>query len=156
MLAAALLAWADLSDAAVKVSAVRTGNWLTTTPGVLVPVPLNNAGATQLTFNNGTAGKRYVLTYSAECAVGAPPGNRSAAVELVIFVNGALASPGLKLGGDAFCSSGGTGLPVDWIRSSITIAITAQVGANTVEVKAYPTTDASVVSLGDSALVVHD
>jgi hypothetical protein len=155
--AAVALALAGVTAAAhagVKADAVRTGNFETTSvSGVFVP--LNDAGATTLSFNLGSAGKK-VLTYSAECNVSGAAGNDSAYLELDIIVNGITVAPSLG-STDAFCTSDGdTNIVDNWTRASITIAIQGIAGNNTVRIVARGNSGAMYLWLGDSALVVYD
>jgi hypothetical protein len=148
-----LAAVATAAVAAVRLSAVRPGNWTVANPAAVL-VPLNGAGALQLTFNLPAAGRK-VLTYSAECAVNAAAGSSSAWLDLDIIVNGAVVAPTVGVN-DAFCTSNGTAGSDGWSRNSITVVIAGLAGANTVRVQARGNNGATGLWLGDSALVIHD
>jgi hypothetical protein len=117
---------------------------------------LNNAGATTLSFNLGSPGKK-VLTYSAICAVGAQAGDADATLDLDIYVNGVIVAP-TATGGyqGVFCSSNGTDAFDGWTRPSITIPIQGISGNNTVRIRARGSSDGSAFWLGNSALVIYD
>jgi hypothetical protein len=152
-LALALTAAAVTAHAGVNASAIRPGNWLTSSPAEVF-VPLDAAGATTLTFDLGSAGKK-VLTYSAECAVDETQGLPFSWVELNIYVNGALVKPT----GDSFaffCYSNATTGFDGWTRASITVPIKGIEGTNAVRIKAKGNSSATRLWLGDSALVVYD
>jgi hypothetical protein len=152
-LALALTAAAATAHAGVKASAVRTGNFDTTTvSGVFVP--LNDAGATTLSFDLASSGKK-VLTYSAECSVSGAAGNTSTYLDLDIIVNGVTVAPTAGYA-DAFCTSNGdTSVTNGWTRPSITIAIDGIKGNNTVRIVARGSA-ANFIWLGDSSLVIYD
>ena len=140
------------SFAAVKTAQVRPNNWASGPAAVLVP--LNAAGATTISFSLA-APTRLVLTYSAECAVGAPAGNASAWLDLDLIVNGVTLAPTAG-NQDAFCSSNGTAAIDGWSRASITVFFTGAAGANTVRIQSRGNGGATTVWLGDSSLVIHD
>jgi hypothetical protein len=150
-LAVALAAAATTAHAGVRASAVRTGAWTTSGP-TQVFVPLNNAGATTLSFKLGSAGKK-VLTYSASCAVGATFNDY---LELDIYVNGVIVAPTTSLY-DAFCTSNGLGREAagPHTLASITVPIEGITGNNTVQIKVKGYSG-SVLWLSDSALVIYD
>ena len=152
-LALALTAAAATADAGIKASAILPG-----TNGVASPaeyfVPLNGAGATTLNFNLSSAGKK-VLTYSALCAVQAPPGDATAFLDLDIYVNGVVVAPTVG-NRDAFCSASGTGGLDGWVRASITVPIQGIAGTNTVSIKARGTFNATWLFLSDAALLILD
>jgi len=140
------------SFAAVKTAQVRPDNW--TAGPAAVFVPLNAAGATTINFSL-TAPTRLVLTYSAECTVGAPAGNAGAWLDLDLVVNGVTIAPTVG-NQDAFCSSNGTVASDGWTRASITVFFKGATGANTVKIQSRGNGGATSVWLGDSSLVIHD
>jgi hypothetical protein len=152
-LALALTAAAAAAHAGVKASAIRAGNWFASSPAEVF-VPLDAAGATTLTFNLGSGGKK-LLTYSAECAVDASVGETSGYLELDIYVNGVVVVP---TGGsyESFCSSNGTTGFDGWVRTSITVPIKGIAGTNTIRIKARGNLFARGLWLGDSALAIYD
>ena len=156
-LALALTAAGAAAHAGVKASAIRAGNWFASSPAEVF-VPLNAAGATTLSFNLGSAGKK-VLTYSAECAVDSPTDDTIAWLILAIYVNGVVVAP---TGDDqaAFCSANRTGGFDGWVRASITVPIQGIAGTNTVQVKAKGASCCDDVVMGlslmDSSLLIYD
>lgn len=148
----ACLAISTASLAAVRTSQVRPSNW--TGPATATAVPLNAGGATTISFNLPSAGRK-VLTYSAECATDAPAGNTGAWTDITIIVNGAAvaATAGTS---DAFCAANGTAGFDGWTRASVTVVISGVAGANTVRIQSTGQSGATGVWLSDTALVVHD
>jgi hypothetical protein len=136
----ALAGAAATAHAGVKLSAVRTNTFFhTDNAGTFLP--LNEAGATTLSFNLSSSGKK-VLTYSLFCATASVYG-----LDLDIIVNGVAVAPTARY--EPFCESDET--LATWVRPSITIAIQGIKGNNTVRILARGTT-----WLGESSLVVHD
>jgi hypothetical protein len=152
-LALVLAGTAATSHAGVKASALRPSNWVSPSRNEVL-VPLNAAGATTLSFNLPSAGKK-ILTYSAECAVDAPAGESYAWVDLDIIVNGVVVEP--TTGSfDMFCSANGTAGFDGYVRASITLPIQGKSGNNTVQIKARGASGVNGMWLGDSALVIYD
>lgn len=149
----ALATIATSAYAAVRLYAVRANNWSSAGPAQ-VAVPLNAGGATTMTFNLPAAG-RNVLTCSAECAVDAPAGNNSAWLDLDLVVNGVTVAPTAG-NSDAFYTAAGSAGISGHTRSSITVVIAGNAGADTGSVLARGNAGAGVLWLGDSALVIHD
>jgi hypothetical protein len=149
----ALTGAAASTHAGVRASAVTALN-LVTYSAAEVFVPLNDAGATTLSFNPGSSGKK-VLTFSAECAVAAPAGSTSAWLDLDIYVNGVIVTPTTATS-NAFCSSNGTASLDGWTRASITIPIQTISGTNTVRILARGGNGATGLWLGEPALVIYD
>lgn len=143
---------AAASVAVVRVNATRPGNWSSTAAATLAP--LNANGATTISFNSATAGRR-VLTYSAECSVDAPAGNNFAWLDLDVIVNGTVVPPTAGTS-DAFCSADGVVGFGGYARASITVVISVVEGTNRIRIQARGNAGATGVWLGDSALVVHD
>ena len=129
--AGTLLSVAATSFADVRNFNARPSNF--TSGPAAVFVPLDGAGATTVNFNLTAAGRK-VLTYSAECAVGAPAGNASAWVDVDIVVNGVTVAPTVG-NQDAFCVANGTAAMDGWTRASITVVIQGKVGNNTVRIQ---------------------
>ena len=154
VLALALTSAAATAHAGVKASAVTSTNWAQFSPAEVF-VPLNDAGATTLTFKLSSAGKK-ILTYSAACAVGGQAGITTGYVHLDIYVNGVVIAP---TGGnsDTFCTADGTTSTVDGaVRASITVPIQGISGNNTIQIKATGNYGATGFLLGHSALVIYD
>jgi hypothetical protein len=145
----ALASYAVTSHAAIKIYATRAGNYATNT--TLAVLPLNNTGATSLTFNHASA-KQWILTYSAECATG---GASNGWVDLEIYVNQSLVAPTAG-DNDAFCSTNHTSATDGFVRASITVVIQGIAGTNRVQINAHRNLGATTIHIGDSALVVHD
>jgi hypothetical protein len=87
------------------------------------PVPLNNM--TSPSFFNAY-GERFVVTFSAECAVAAPSGNYYAATDVDIVVLNAAGTVVQTLAPtfgsqDAFCTANGTAGWDGWSRNSISV-----------------------------------
>jgi hypothetical protein len=141
------------AHAGVRASAITAFN-LVTYSAAEVFVPLNDAGATTLSFNPGSSGKK-VLTFSAECAVAAPAGVSNAWLDLDIYVNGVIVAPTASTA-EAFCSSNGTPSLDGWTRASITVAIPTVSGTNTVRILARGSYGATGLWLGEPALVIFD
>ncbi len=145
-LAIALTATVTVSQAAVRASHVRPGDWSTSSDTAFVP--LNAGGSTTISFNLPADGKR-VLTYSAECAAIGPTPSW---LDIDVLVNGSVVAP--TSGDDqVFCSSPGT---VIFTRASITLAIDGVQGNNNVRIRARKNGSPTVLWLGASSLVVHD
>jgi hypothetical protein len=139
-------------NAALRASATRPGNW-TFPQGAVAAVPLTTSGSTALTFSG--SGK-HVITYSAECAVGAPAGNASTWVTIDIYLDG-VALPPTAGTLDAFCVANGTASLDGWATHAISVPTPAlPTGTHTVEIKASVQSGAAgdVGWLSDSSLVV--
>lgn len=104
-------------SAELVASSTRSQAFLQETKGP-VAVPINNGGATALTFSASAVGQKFVITFNAECWVEAwlrypdaskdrLPGAR-AALTVAIKVNGTEVGPKVDAGdsfGPIFCSS---------------------------------------------------
>lgn len=152
VLAVTLAAAAVTAHAGVRASATSAGFYSYDRAPQFVP--LNEAGATTLSFKLPTAGKK-VLTYSAECAVNSFAGNHYAWLDLDVYVNGNVVAA-TQAGTDAFCSANGFPGFDSYVRASITLVIQGKKGSNTVRIQARPSFDATGIWLQDSALVIHD
>jgi hypothetical protein len=153
LLAITAVAGATMAAHAAPVAfMVRPNNWVSAAAAALVP--LDGGGAVVLNFA-APAAARYVLSYSAECAVEAPAGNSSAWVDLDVIVNGVTIAPTVGAG-DAFCTSNGTPVFDAWVRPSITMVIPVVQGANNVRIQARMNNGAMRISLGDSSLVIQN
>jgi hypothetical protein len=142
--AAALAAVSMSAQAAIKLNATRTGYFLSSAPSVVLP--LNDAGATILSFNL-PANKKLVLSYWALCTLNGVSGGW---VDLDIVVNGVIVVP-----------TGGTNDPLCSVderstTGSITIQIQGVAGNNTVVIVGRRVVGASVMQIGNSALLVFD
>lgn len=149
----ALAGVAATAHAGVKASALRPGNWVALSRDQVL-VPLNAAGATMLSFNIPSAGKK-ILTYSAECAVNAAAGEAGAWLDLDILVNGVVVSP-TNSTTDPFCTANGVAGFDGYVRASITIPLQGISGTNTIQIKARGGSGATGLWLGDAALVIYD
>jgi hypothetical protein len=126
----------------------RTGNFTFT---AAADVPLNNAGATEVTFS-GTG--RRTITYTAECSKTGTTG--SGWVTIAIIVDGAELAPTGGNTGDAFCSANTTSGDDGWVMAAAqgrTVNFSSD-GPHTVRIRAslggfLPSGQGS---LGDSAL----
>ena len=88
------------------------------------PVPL--LGMTTIPFFNN-ANQRFVVTFSAECAVSAPAGNTTAFtdIDIVVLNAGGVVVQTIQptLGAaDAFCTANGTPGVDGWLRGSATVS----------------------------------
>jgi hypothetical protein len=86
----------------------RTGNF---TFSGSTPVPLNQVGATEVTF---TGSGRRTLTYTAECA----KTGTSGWVTIAIVVDGEQLAPTGGNTGDAFCSANTTSAADEWVMAA--------------------------------------
>src|SRR5262245_6965007 len=141
------------AHAGVKATAINPGYWQTTSSAEDF-VPLDAAGATTLTFNLASGGKK-VLTFSAACAVDTVTGETYAWLNFGIYVNGIVVEPT----GDsstALCSANRTGGFDGNVRGSITLAIQGIAGTNTIRIKANLGGYATGAGLSDSILLIYD
>jgi hypothetical protein len=117
-------------------------------------LPLTTGGATEISFTL-TANQSKVLTFSAECAVGAPLNDFDAWVDLEIIHNGVALDPVVG-NQDAFCGSNGTADLVDGlVRPSITLVVPGAAGVNTIRIQANLNGGATSGWFGESSLVIH-
>ena len=149
----ALLAVSSTAFAAVRGYHARAGNFSTAVVSG-VDVPLNAAGATNVTFNLPAAGKK-VLTFSAECSVNAVAGNDQAWLDIDIIVNGVIV-PVTNQPFDAFCPADGSAGFSGYVRASITVLVNGLLGNNTVRIRAKGWGGATGISVSDTALMIHD
>jgi hypothetical protein len=130
-------------SAELVASSMRSQAFLKETKGPLA-VPINNAGATSLTFSASAVGQKFVITFNAECWVEAwlrypdssedrLPGTR-AALTVAIKVNGTELGPKVDAGdsfGPIFCSSVWPGndsfLQFDGFLSGVTVSASRRV-----------------------------
>ena len=140
---AALMAISMSAQAAIKLNATRLGLFYSANP--VVNVPLNNAGATSLSFNL-PANKKLVLSYSARCfATGT-----SGWVDIDIIVNGNIVVPTADID-DPFCNAD-EGPTI----GSMTLEIQGIAGNNTVRISAKRNGSVTGVVFGISALLVFE
>jgi hypothetical protein len=132
----------------VKVNELLTNAFSFTSTGA---VPLNNAGATSVSFNLNTAGP-VVLTYSAECAVAAAAGDSVTWMNLDVLHNGVVLPP--TDSDDAFCTSNGTVASDGWVRASVTLVVPGVAGVNTISITAGFGFGSGTGRLDDAALVI--
>jgi hypothetical protein len=116
-------------------------------------VPLSSDGSTTLIVNAPKAGV-YVLTYSAECSVDAPSGNRNAWVDVDIQVNG-VGLPPTDIDTDTFCGADGVVGFSNFAHPSVTVVAPMNAGSNVVRVLGKFHGGATGGWISDSALVVH-
>jgi hypothetical protein len=136
------------AHASVKASAVNSTDFYKDYPADVF-VPLNDAGATTLSFKLSSPSKK-VLTYSAYCTVYGVEGG-GGWLDLDIYVNGVVVAPTIG-SSDIFCSQNG-----GWSRASITVPIQGISGDNTIRIKARLNGSSYVgLWLGESALVIYD
>jgi hypothetical protein len=123
------------------------------------PVPL--LGMTSLPFFN-FAGQRFVVTFSAECAVNAPAGNTTTYTDIDIEVLNAagvlvqVLTPTV-FNSDAFCTANGTAGFDGWVRPSATVVggVGLPQGDYRVRVRARVNGAAgATASYGERALIV--
>lgn len=116
-------------------------------------VPVSADGATTLVVNAPKAGS-YVLTYSAECSVDAPVGNRNAWVDVDIQVNGIGLAP-TDTDTDTFCGADGVVGFSNFTHPSVTVVAPLNAGSNVIRVLGKFHGGATGGWISDSALVVH-
>ena len=143
---------ATAAVAGLKASGAYPANFSFATATALVP--LTSTGATSLSWNQGSAGKK-ILTFSAECSVDAPTGNNSAWVDLDIIVNGVVVPPTVGTS-DAFCGANGIAGFDAWVRPSITVVVVGAAGANTAQVRARLNAGATGGWVSDTSTVIID
>jgi hypothetical protein len=121
------------------------------------PVPL--LGMTTIPFFNN-ANQRFVVTFSAECAVSAPAGNTTAFtdIDIVVLNAGGVVVQTIQptLGAaDAFCTANGTPGVDGWLRGSATVVggVGLPAGFYTVQVRGHIPIPFGA-SYGDRSLVV--
>jgi hypothetical protein len=140
--------------ATIKAHLARSGNY-TFAVGTNNPVPLAAGNVLSLSFSG--SGK-WVITYSAECAVAAAAGNSTTWMSLEIRVDGVAVAPTDTAGNqDAFCSSNGTAGADGWTNTSITVVTPAlALGPHVVEIRAAIINGAAGSSgwLGDSTILI--
>jgi hypothetical protein len=122
--------------------------------GGLVPL----LGMTSIPFFNA-AGQRFVVTFSAECAVLAPAGNHTAStdIDIVVLLGGAVVQTLAPTfgNGDAFCSANGTPAFDGWSRNSISAVGGAGLAAGNYQVQVRARVPIPFQAwYGDRALVV--
>ncbi|WP_341887323.1 hypothetical protein [Variovorax sp. YR752] len=135
---------------------------------VTAPANWTFAGAAQTTIPNLTtplfanqANRRFVVIFSAECAVNAPAGNSSAWTDVDIIVRNAAGAVVATLAptvgsGDAFCSANGTAGFDGWESNSVTAVGGAGLPAGNyrVQVRARLNGGATGGWFGERSLVV--
>ncbi len=150
--AAALMAVSLSAHAVVKFSATRAGVWYTSNESFTVP--LNDLGATSVTFNLPAA-KKVLLTFTASCAIWGSSTTADPYVHLDVIVNNATVSP-THGDVDAFCSGNQTTQVDAFAAHTIAIAIAGKKGANTVRIVGGRKNAAIEVWLKSSSLVISD
>ena len=148
----ALAGMALFAHAAVKFSATREGFLELTNESFAIP--LNDLGATTVTFNLPAA-KKVLLTYTAVCAVSGSSGTQDPRVHLDIVVNNSTVAP-TRGNRDIFCSGNHTSIADAYATHTISTAISGKKGANTVMVIGGRLGAAGYVSIGNSSLVISD
>jgi hypothetical protein len=148
---AALSLLAATASAKIIVSDNHPSNFSYTVSGTWVPI--TSTGATSVSFNVKKAGK-YVLTFSAECAVDAPAGNNVGWVEIDLFVNHNVVAPTVGTA-DSFCSANGTAGFDGYVRPSITTVVDLVAGPNALLVYGKFQAGATGGWISDSAFVIH-
>ena len=158
VLALGLLA-ATQASATALISHTRSGNFTFSSASGQVAVPIA-AGIFQTPVFFNAAGQRFIVSYTAECAVAAAAGNASTWLDLdVRAVNvgtGAVFVLSPTVGAlDAFCTSNGTAASDGWQMNAVN-AIGGPgmpAGNYVVQVRAR-LSGAGTGHLGDSSLVV--
>ncbi len=155
----ALLLGALPAQATVKAELSRLGNF-TFPQGASVLVPLNAGGVTELTFSG--SGK-HMITYTAECTVGAASGNTTTWLDIDVELIADVAVGTVQVlspttgTADAFCTSDGTAGSDGWTRVSISVATPALLAVtHKVRIRATIQNGAAGTSgwLGDAAILV--
>jgi hypothetical protein len=141
--AVALAAISMSAQAAIKLNATRLGVFGSSNP--VWNVPLNDAGATTLSFNL-LANKKLVLSYSAVCHATGTTGY----VDIDIIVNGNSVVPTAD-NNDPFCNAAEA-----HTIGSMTLQIQGIAGNNTVRISAKLIPGATHMSFGNSALLVFE
>ncbi|MFO1338810.1 MAG: hypothetical protein U1F53_11340 [Burkholderiaceae bacterium] len=151
--AVTLSALAAAAQAKIVASATYSANFQFSTPTALVP--LTPSGGTTKTFAIDSVGM-YGLTFSAECSVDAPDGNKDAWIDLDILVDGVAVAPTDNGNNeDAFCGSIGTAGFHNWGRHSITVPVRfTTTGDHKVQVRARLNYGATSGWVSDTALVL--
>jgi hypothetical protein len=142
------------AHATIKAHLTRPGNY-TFAQGTNNPVPLAAGNVLSLGFSG--SGK-WIITYSAECAVSAAAGNSSTWMSLEIRVDGVAVAPTDVAGNqDAFCTSNGTAGADGWSNNTIIVVTPAlALGPHVVEVRASIINGIAGTSgwLGDSTILI--
>lgn len=120
------------------------------------PIPL--PGMTTAAFLNG-ANQRFVVTFSAECAVNAPAGNFSWFTDVDVVVLDAAGAVVQTLSptagaADAFCTANGTNVFDGWSRNSVTAVGGLGLAAGNYRVQVRGRVPLGQAWYGDRALVV--
>ena len=141
--AVVLAATSMSAHAAIKLNATRLGVFSSSNP--VWNVPLNDVGATTLSFNL-PANKKLVLSYSAVCRATGTSGW----VDIDIIVNGNSVVPTAD-NNDPFCN------PAESPTiGSMTLQIQGIAGNNTVRISAKLVPGTTQMLFGNSALLVFD
>jgi hypothetical protein len=141
------------------IALARAGNFTFASAAGQVAVPIG-AGVFQTPAFFNAAGQRFIVSYTAECAVAAAAGNTSTWLDLdvraVNLATGAVfVLPPTVGGADAFCTSNGTAADDGWNMTAVNAIGGAGMPAGNyvVQVRAR-LSGAGTGHLGDSSLVV--
>lgn len=122
--------------------------------GSVPSVPLNDGGATTVTFKTTAKNQKVIVSYTAECGI--LDDKHDTWVNIDILVDGVAIRPTNSTSSDAFCSStAGTGY--GWNMSAVNaVYVVPFAGVHTVSIKAAVTggNGGATGWLGDTSLVV--
>lgn len=156
------LAAASQASADALVAVTRSGNITFTNTGAATAKALDSGGGTNSPRFYNEANQRFIVSYTAECAVNAAAGNTTTWIDLdIVAVNTATLAeftlPPTVGSADAFCSSNGTaGLAADgWAMNAVNAVGGANMPAGYYIVQVRGRVSAAGTGhLGDSSLVV--
>ncbi len=158
LVAAALAAGAATQASAQSfIALTRPGNFTFGPALVMVPIA---PGVFQTPVFFNAANQRFIVSYTAECAVAAAAGNTSTWVDLTIRVvnvgTGAITVLPPTVGGaDAFCTSNGTAADDGWVMAAVNAVGGAGLPAGNYVVQVQAAlSGAGTGHLGDSSLIV--
>ncbi len=145
------------ASAAVIVAQTAVGNVIITLPITTAFVP----GVTTGPFAFGP-GQRFIVTFTAECAVNAPAGNTTAWTDVDLQVYDASNALVVTLSptsgnADAFCSADGSAGLSGWRSSSVTAVGPSNLapGVYRIAVRARLNNGATQASYGERSIVVY-
>lgn len=153
LLAAMGLGAAVTAQADAFISLTRTGNF--TGGSSLTVVPLSNTGQTATGQFFNSAGRRFIVSYTAECAKDGTSGWVDVDIRLINVFTGAIFTlPPTNAGGsDAFCSADHTTGFDGWTMAAVN-AVATGLPEGTYRVQVLARATSGSFWLGDSSLVV--
>lgn len=140
------------AQAALLATHTRNANY-TYAEGTTPFVPLNDAGATTITFNTGVRNQKVIVSYTAECGI--IDNKNDTWVNIDIQVDGVAIRPTNNTS-DAFCSSTNNA-GYNWNMSAVNaVYIVPNPGVHTVRIRAAVQSGNGGATgwLGDTSLVV--